>query len=764
MLALSIPHLETRINIDGNLDDAAWVNATTIHLDKITHPYENTPSPVETRVSYFEDGETLYVSFVAEDPEPENIRAFFHGRDNAKNDDLVGIRLDPYGDHRLVFQFYVNPLGVQNDSTYDVTLQSEKSSWDGIWDSAGKVTEKGFQVELAIPLHNFNFNSNIGQQQWAVEFIRFYPREERLRLSHISIDRNNDCWECQMDFLHGFDRLSESNNNATLSLIPTLVVSNTDSRNVYTNSDWNTETNSQVGLDIKWNWSSDLFINATINPDFSQIEADAAQLGFNDNFSLEVEEKRSFFLENDDIFSSQFDLVHTRNISSPNLGIKVTGRKDKHAYGFFAIDDEYTTIPIPGNLGSDYITLNKSSKNTALRYRYDANKDFYIGILGTIRTSEDYHNYVVSSDMHYRITEQDLLQIQLIQTRTNYSEAISELFCTGDNCAEQTLRNVKCQLSNCNIDEQYLRTYMQEEITGEAYKIIYNHDERDWYTYSRIQDISGGFRADLGFQTRVDQNRALFGGGLKYYGNSDQWWSILDIWIDYDILRNDARDVLERELEVHFEVYGEAQSYLTMGYIHRNEVGKRLDPSILDVAGNTDMFQVDYIEIEANIQPVSGLYLELLADFGNRIDFTNNRPAKQFTATPTIIYNINRHANLELMYHYFYLEADDEEVSSAHVADMRLSYNFDTRNSLKFNVIYTDVRYNLNNQPALLPENYPDEKWSDISTQLIYSYKINPQTVIYAGYSDHAVKYDQLNNYEKDDKSLFIKFSYAWIN
>lgn len=762
-----VPKINDTIEIDGVLDDAAWEHAAQLTLTNITWPQENLPADVKTTVKYFENGDTLFVAFEAQDPSPEDIRAFYNDRDGVWRDDLVGIKLDPYNDHRLVFQFFVNPLGVQADSIENVIRNSDSDAWDGIWDSQGRIHEQGYTVEMAIPLRNFNFNPSEGQQTWAVEFLRFYPRNERQRISNMTIDRNNDCWACQMQEVNGFEGMKQGK---SLAVVPTLVVGYSQNRQLQENdtlvgpqflfNDWSSDSNIEPGLDIKWGISSDIFLNATINPDFSQVEADSAQLGVNNNFTLFFPEKRPFFLENQDMFNSQFDMVYTRNIGAPDVGAKLTGKSGKHTFGLFAADDSNTTFLIPGNLRSSVAVLDQESNNAAVRYRFDANADLSVGVLGTFRTSDDYHNYTGSIDGTYRLTAQDTIKAQLVISDTEYPEWLSDEFCSGEDCRRDDL---ECSFGDCETNELVLRTQNDNGLNDTAWYLGYDHEERDWFMYANYRSIGKDHRADLGFESRTDLSRAVVGGGLQWYGAEDDWWTRSELRGDWDITHNDAGEVIERELEAIFNFSGPMQSFAEVGCVMNEHVGNRLDESRLDINGNTLMFDRNFCFVYGNIQPASGLYLENEFIFGKQIDFANNRLADRFTWLPGFEYSINAHLRAELDYLYEKLEADGAEVFTAHQADIRLKYNMDVRNSVRLSITYTKVHQNLDNQPGIQPDNLPDASFTDIATQLIYSYKINPQTVFFAGYADHAFKDDRIDKTERDTRSLFMKFSYAWL-
>lgn len=752
-----IPRLNEPVEIDGVINESVWEKAATTELTTVTWPHENTDAPVKTTVRYFDNGDTLFVAFDAQDPDPQKIRAFYNDRDDIWRDDMIGIKLDPYNDHRLVFQFFVNPLGVQGDSTENVVRNREDSSWDGLWESAGQITETGYQVELAIPLRNFNFNPTPGKQTWGVEFLRFYPRSDRLRISNMAIDRNNDCWACQMKPIEGLENIQQGK---SLAIVPTLVVGQSKSRDLPDDRQWNSSSVIEPGLDIKWGISSDIFLNATINPDFSQVEADAGQLGINNNFTLFFPERRPFFLENQDTFTSEFNLVYTRNIGAPDIGAKLTGKADKHTFGVFATNDVNTTFLVPGNLSSSVAVLDQESKNTALRYRYDANSKLSLGLLGTFRTSDDYHNYVGSVDVNYRLTDQDELKIQLIQSDTEYPEWLANEFCGEDDC---DVIPDECSFNDCAFNEQVLRLNNDDNISDHALRVRYSHEERNWFANVHYYELGKDFRADLGFESQVDITRAVVGGGYLIYGDEDDWYNRWRINGDWDIMHDSNGDVIEREIEGHISVTGPLQSYLELGCIANEHVGNRFDKRTLNIRGNTDMFNRNFCFLYGDFQPISGLFLQNEILVGKQIDFRNNRLADRFLLRPGFEYSINEHLRAELKYRYEKLEADGQEVFTASLADLRINYNLDVRNSIRLSLIYTDIHQNINNQPAVAVDDLPSENFTDIAMQLIYSYKINPQTVFFAGYSDHAYEDDNLTRLEKDNRSLFMKFSYAWL-
>jgi len=159
--AVDIPHVEGEAKIDGVMDEAFWSKATKVDLGIETRPAENTPAEVKTTAYIAEDGKNVLIAFVAEDPNPKQIRAFLRDRDAAYNDDFVGVVLDTFDDERRGYEFFVNPLGAQMDLVIDDTTGNEDDSWDGIWDSAGKITGTGYVTKLETPLSTFSIQRGL---------------------------------------------------------------------------------------------------------------------------------------------------------------------------------------------------------------------------------------------------------------------------------------------------------------------------------------------------------------------------------------------------------------------------------------------------------------------------------------------------------------------------------------------------------------------------------------------------------------------------
>ena len=738
-----IPNMQGEMTIDGKMDEAFWANATVVTLDVTTRPFINTAAPVATEVRIIENSETLFVGFKASDPDPSKIRAYYRDRDRVWSNDLVGIKLDTFNDSRLAYQFFANPFGIQSDSIENEMTKRESDAWDAIWESAGQITEDGYVVEMAIPLRILNFKEGEEHKIWGAEFIRFYPREQRYRISNTPWDRDNSCGLCQLSDVSGFKAAKQSSN---LAYVPTLVVGKGESRDPTESLEWEDFDNKEVGIDVKWGITPEVSLLATLNPDFSQVESDVAQLSINNTFALFFNEKRPFFLENADYFSSNYNLVYTRNISSPDYGAKLTGRVDDHTLGVFVANDETTTFVVPGNLGSSIASLDTESVNMALRYRYDASEDLSVGVTSTLRDADDYHNYVVALDSKYQITDQDTLRVQFVKSETLYPSELFKDFCDND-CANPE-----------DFSETALRLNKDDEFSGSGYRINYRHEERDWFFRADHFSNDEDLRADLGFVNRADSTTTVIGGSYRWYSD-DSWWNRIHVYGDWDIRHNDAGEFMQKEAEIEFGFSAKMQSFFEIGYETRDKVGLRLDDSSLAIDGNTTLFTEEDIRMFFEIRPLSNLYFNVFAQVGDRVDFDNNRLGEQVNIRPVINWDIGKHMQLNVRHTYRDFEVEGQQLFTANLTDARLTYQFDQKQFLRLIVVYSDIERN--------PDNYTfdvDSVSRSIGTQLLYSYKVNPLTKFFIGYSDSGYRDDEITTMTTTERSVFMKLSYAFLD
>ncbi|HJZ12464.1 MAG TPA: DUF5916 domain-containing protein, partial [Acidobacteriota bacterium] len=305
--------LDGTVNVDGVLDEPVWQKPPTFTLEYETNPGDNTAAPVKTDMWITYTRSHLYVASRAHDPSPDKIRARLTDRDRAFQDDFLGVVLDTFNDERRAFEFFVNPLGVQMDLFQSDITSTEDESWDAIWDSAGRVTPKGYEVEMAIPFSSLRFPNASSLQTWGIDALRIYPRDQRYRIGLNKLPRGSNCYLCNESKLEGFQGIKPGRN---MEFDPTLTANHTNQRD-HPAQDFSTDQELDPGITGRWGITPGITFNGTINPDFSQVEADAAQLTINKQFAIFYPEKRPFFLEGADLFETRINAVYSRDIADP---------------------------------------------------------------------------------------------------------------------------------------------------------------------------------------------------------------------------------------------------------------------------------------------------------------------------------------------------------------------------------------------------------------------------------------------------------------
>jgi len=728
---LDIPYSPLTAKVDGDVTDDIWQKALTVDLDIVNFPWNNLPSPVKTQAKIVENGEYIYIAFIASDPEPEKIKGFLADRDSRWGDDLVGIKFDTQNNRRLNYEFIVNPLGVQHDAIYNEMTGNTNSLWDGIWQSYGKITRNGYQVEMAIPYRILNFKENDEVKVWAMEFFRIYPRDTQLRISHVPLDRNNACRLCQYPEAKGFKNASAGKN---IQITPAIVTSSDQNKDIYdSEAQWEKENEIEAGIDLRWGINPNTSLNLTLNPDFSTVEADAGQLNINKTFSLFYDEKRAFFLDNSDYFTSNYNLVYTRNIADPDYGAKLTGKEGDHSYGYFSANDTQTTFIKPGNLSSELVSLDEESLSTALRYRFDYSDNLSIGAISTLRNSDNYHNYVYGLDSKYRFDDSNSILVQALSSNSNYQDL--------------------------EVNEQK----KQDDTKDQAYKLDLIHQSEYWELTAGQQYIGKEFRADLGYMPKADFSQSnikverLFYG--DDYGNEQRFWSQANISAQWQIQHNNNNELIEKSINTNFEIDGPLISRFTLTLEHAEKVGLRHDNNINDIDDNTTRFTENQVTFMTDLEPLSNLYTLFEITAGDKIDYGNNRLGDTLELTGNVAWNATKHLEFDIYHTYSQLDADGSSVYTANLTDMRITYQFNINSYLKLSLVYSNVDRNIDNNPLI--DVSQTNKY--LSSQLIYAYKLNPQTVFFLGYSDGNYQDDDLLSLEKEQKTFFSKISYAWM-
>jgi hypothetical protein len=727
----NISRATSKIKIDGMLDEPAWQTATVIPLPFEWQPGDNIPAPVKTECLVTYDTHNFYVAFRCYDPEPRKIRAHLMDRDDSDRlvlDDHVNFMIDAFNDERRGFEFRVNPLGVQADANFSESEGYEDFSWDAIWDAAGKITDWGYAIEVAIPLNQLRFKKTAGPQTWGFSAERSWPRDARHRITSHVRSRNVACVICQINKLTGFEGITPSRN---IELNPTLTGTRTDAMDMAEYPDGALEKGKEKidpGLTAKWGLTPNLILNATANPDFSQVEADVAQLAINRRFALFYPEKRPFFLEGADFFLTPFQAVFTRTVADPAWGAKMTGKVGRTAMGFFAAQDEITNLVFPANQGSAQGSLEQRAYGGVFRLRQDVGRMSTIGVLYTGRAGEGYSNQVGGVDGFLRFDQRNSLTFQYLHSETDYPLETAVAF-----------------------------GQPETRFGGNAINVGYQFWSRGWIANAQFQDLSSGFRADYGFIPRVDMRDFLGTVFRQFWGKPGGWFNLIRIGFQGELTYDHGDDgrgamLTDRNLIVGLLYQGQLETQVNVHGIFSRTF---FDGAYFDTADAL---------LDFHIRPFSGSEFGLSGTAGSAVDFQNSRLADVLSLGPRVSLNIGRHFNITASHDYERLSLSGRTIYAANLMQGKFIYNFSVRAFVRAILQYQDVRRN--------PDLYVspvDARSQGIFTQFLFSYKLNPRTVLFLGYSDNSLG----GNFEsslglaavditRTSRSFFLKVSYAW--
>ncbi|HEU5170411.1 MAG TPA: DUF5916 domain-containing protein [Gemmatimonadales bacterium] len=704
------------IAVDGRLDEAAWRAATRIPLEYEWFPGDNVRPPVATDCWMTHDAGNLYVACHARDPSPSAIRAHYADRDDLNRiprDDHIILLLDPFNDERRAFQFRVTALGVQGDALFSTAEAIEDFSWDAIWASAGRIGDDGYVVELAIPFRSLRFPATSGEQTWGVLLERSYPRSTRHRMQSAPRDRGNACLLCETNKVTGFAGITPGSN---VELYPTLTSRRTDLRSAFPAGPLQSgDVEVDPGLDLRWGVSSNLSLNATANPDFSQVEADVAQLDVNTRFALFFPERRPFFLEGADFFATPIQAVFTRTVADPTGGLKFSGKLGSAGIGVFSAHDRITNLLLPSNQGSADTSLSGNTVTTALRWRQDLGQASYVGTLYTGRESFDgYANRLGGADAFLQLSPANSVRLQLLGSQTGYPEAVARSF------AQPAGR-----------------------FTGVAARASYLHASRDWAGTLAVEELSPDFRADAGFVPRVDLRSAEGSLTRTIFGRPGQPFTQLQFGVTGFARTDHEWQLTDRSAGINAFWLGPAQtSVLLEGFQERERFGS-----------------VDHDLTRGRVtiqsQPSGSLRLALIGRVGDEVDVANNRTASNLALAPSVQLYLGRALNLDVQHDYQRLRFGGERVFTANLLQTRVVYHLGLRTFVRVIVQWEHVDRNAGAYGfPVTPSS------SSLFTQLLFSYKLNPQTVAFLGYSDSHRGTDTID-LTRASRTFFVKLGYA---
>ncbi len=683
--------------IDGTLDDPVWETAPSVTGFKTFHPDYGIDMPEKTIVYMAYDKENLYFGFKCFDRQPQKIKASIARRDTIRPDDWVCINLDSFNDQQSLYAFYINPLGIQTDSRY--SGGQEDFSQDFVFTSAGRIDEEGYVVEVQLPFKSLRF-SNKKTVEMGVIFERMINRQSTHGTYPALSPEKGMFFLTQMQPLV----LEDIQHYTLFELLPAITL---NQRQYAEEGGLNvTDRFSDLSLTTKYGITSKLILDATYNPDFSQVESDAGQVDVNLRYDLYFPEKRPFFLEGMENFniggSSSFDtlraMVYTRKIVDPLAGTKLTGKiaSNNTIAALISLDESL-------RYSGDVDTTGNYALFSILRYKRALSEDSYVGAFFTSRDLKNHFNRVIGPDGQIRITPSSILGFHLFYSQTQI---------TGES----------------------------EKFDGHALGIDYLYLTRNLDINLGIQDISRDFDTETGYITRTGLTR--IGGSItpKLYPNSKAIQRIDPI-------------IFSAQTKDRFSNIWETQNTFMLNFFLPRSTKLALSADYSTEVYQDEKFNTSGWSVAGTSQLIKQFYLKLTYRNGNAIYYSEDPFQGRGTqAGGEIIFQPSEKISLSLNLAYadFFRDADSVKVYDYTILRTRLTYQMN-----KYLTFRGVVEYNDYNKTLL--------------TDFLVSFLYIPGTVIHLGYGSLYEKtqwvegeYRASDRFMQMERGLFFKVSYLW--
>jgi hypothetical protein len=487
------------IHVDGTLDDAGWADAAEATGFTEFTPDQDVAPTRRSLVLVTYDSRDLYVALIACD-DPSTIRATRADRDHVTHDDLFGVILDTFGRDTWAYELYVNPLGIQAD--WRRVGQVKDSTFDVVYHTSGRITASGYQIEMSVPFASLRF-PDAKEQSWHVTFVRKRPRGSYEEFSWSDLDIHEPCLLCQSGILTG---LEDIRSGGALEMLPSAVGSSASRLRDPTDPDSGFRgggLDGSFGLGLQYAFAQGLTAQVAINPDYSQVESDAAQVAVDTTFALFFPEKRPFFQEGSDLFQTPIQAIYTRTVNDPQAAGKLTLRSGGTSVEYLAARDDHSPLLLPFEEGS-FVGQTGRSFTDILRVQEDFGRDSHVGATLTDRRLEGGpgSSSVFGPDFKLYLGRHETFQYQLLASHTREPDAAGPT----------------ASLAGITFDRgKHTAVFDGESYWGYAQYARLAEDSRYWQLHLQYESYSPTFRAQNGFVPQNDKRRLFLSPHVTAY-------------------------------------------------------------------------------------------------------------------------------------------------------------------------------------------------------------------------------------------------------
>ena len=747
-----LPRIEGEIiTVDGILDEEVWQQAATFGEFYQYLPVDGRLAEDSTQIKVWYSPTHIHFGIRAFEVH-EEVRATLADRDKIDEDDYIYLVLDTYNDKRQAMLIGANPLGQQSDGIISDAEGGRRFSSQGgagfdidlspdfLYESKGQITEFGYEIELKIPFKSLRYQSSY-VQDWGFNVIRKTQHSGYVS-TWTQVLQGNASFMAQNGSLY---ELTDLRRGLVLDISPELT--GTTNR-VSEDADWDFNARDPLGVNVRWGISNNFTLNGTVNPDFSQVEADVAQIQFDPRSAVFVPEKRPFFLDGIELFQSPTQLIYTRRIANPLSAAKITGKAGNTNVALLsAVDNNELYL---SDLDARYFN--------ALRLRRDLRGQNTVGLTYTDKVDGNHWNRVAALDGRFVFSK-----IYSVTYQSGFSF-------TGD---------------------------PGETVSAPMWRLVASASGRKYGGSFLSRGLHGNFNAESGFITRVGIVHKVLDGHVSWFGDEGDFVEkfrtgiSLDGTWDYDRFTA-GTGPNDRKLHgntsysfkggwsggtsIFYESFKYPKELYTDYFIERQDMGVPVDTvaysgtdRLLNLGGWTFL----------NTPQLNTFSGSLFLVAGRDDNFFEWARADIYFVTLSLNWNPTDKLRFNLLYnHQQYVRYNDKStVGLRRVPRLKVEYQMTPTLFLRLVGQYDsnfvdELRDNSRTEDPILILDRESGEYSRTSERRsnnfrvdwLFSYRPNPGTVLFLGYGSSLREPNtyRFRNLERVSDGFFLKLSYLF--
>ncbi len=695
-----------KVKIDGQLTEPVWT-LPPISPQWITfNPVYGEKLDFATDIWTAYDQSSLYFAFRCHDPEPARIKTSLAKRDANGSDDWIGVAIDGLNNRQSTFEFYINPSGVQLDGmTSAMYADNLDASHDFVWESAARIDESGYTVEVRIPLESLRFKGG-AQVVMGMMFFRHISRLGRMgSWPEIQVGRN------QFHFLLTTD-YRNLKKGLNLQLLPNFTVNRGSERQdevSWQAPDWI----SAAGLSLKYGLSSSITAEATLKPDFSQVESDAFQVEVNERYPVFYSEKRPFFMEGINVFDfglinngMMLASVYSRFIAAPDWAAKLSGTAGKVQFALLAADDRAPGLEWEEGVNPD---AGRKAYWGVFRLKYSLGSDNSLGLIYSSRGFSGNLNQAAGTDLQYRL-----------------------------------FRNLRLSLSY--LHSETIEAPGEPSRSGNGFSAMAQYGDRQWQTWATGEIWDKGFAMASAFLYRsAIQRGQWFLGRNLYPRRRGSFWERMQAALRLETTHDLETGLDDWSANLTFTMHTKQRGIWRVAFSAIDEAWAGQLFSRLLWSGNGQLQVSKWLQAYASMQFGGKIFYHVLEPFLG----SGSRVRLAATVQPSIRLNLDLEYIRDAMSRR--TEGRREPVYRVQIANLLVSYQFN-----RFFFVRGALRF--------------DDYQKQLLTDFLASFTWIPGTVIHLGYGSLYENRQWIDErwvpgqgqLREMKNSLFFKVSYLW--